>query len=95
MPKAARRNREVAEKILAVLTFLSTVIAIVFGARTKQKQAEAKAADQRANVAEAANATHTRVQHNLEQLEEKHNAEDRDAQASVARGDRGDFSDTW
>lgn len=82
-------------KILACLAFLSTVAAVVFGARAKQKQADAKSAEQRADIAEAANETHTRVQRAKEALNEKHKAENDEAEASVARGDRDHFDNQW
>lgn len=82
-------------KVLAILAALAAALAAFFGLRSKQHQAEAERDRQRAETAEAASATHQRIDDGRAELEKLHREQQADIEQRLDRDKRDHLEGRW
>ena len=82
-------------RLLAILAAISGFIALLFRAKSKQHQAEAKQATARTEQSEAITDIHRKTDSAVTQVKQKHREEQADAQARLDAGQRDHLSDDW
>lgn len=82
-------------KALAILAGAAAFLAAFFGLRSKQHQAEAERDRQRAETAEAASATHQRIDQGRAELERLHREQQADIERRLDQGKRDHMEEHW
>lgn len=82
-------------KALAILAAIAAGLAAFFGLRSKQHQAEAERDRQRAETAEAAGATHQRIDQGRTELEKLHREQQADIEQRLDQGKRDHLEGHW
>lgn len=82
-------------KALAILAAIAAFLAAIFGLRSKQHQAEADRDRQRAETAEAASATHQRIDQGRTELEKLHREQQADIEQRLDQGKRDHLEEHW
>jgi hypothetical protein len=85
--------RSIATKAAVVFGFLATLAAFFF--RARQKEAEADLAEDRVRASTNRADTLQAVSDNRNELDRRHNEEDIEDKASLARGDRDHLDGSW
>lgn len=82
-------------RALAILAAIGGALAVFFGLRSKQHQAEANAANQRAETAEASADTHRRVDDARQEVQERHRQEQQSIEQGLKDGERDHLDNRW
>lgn len=82
-------------RILAILAAIAGALAVFFGLRSKQHIAEAKAAEQRADAAEASADIHRKVDNAREAVQQRHREEQQRIEQGIESGARDHLDNTW
>lgn len=82
-------------RALAILAAIGGALAVFFGLRSKQLQAEAKAAEQRAETAEASADIHRRVDDARGSIQQQHRQEQQAIENSLKDGEHDHLDNRW
>jgi hypothetical protein len=82
-------------RLLAILATIAAALAVFFGVRSKQHAAESERDRQRADGADAVNATNQRINEALRETEQRHRHEQQIAEESEAKGERNHLDNRW
>lgn len=82
-------------KFLTILATIAAALAVFFGVRSKQHAADAELNRQRADGADAVNATHQRIDDALRDTEQRHRAEQKVAEERLVNSERNHMDNRW